>query len=197
MYERRKQLAIRLVLRYDMLRGWKVDGRWSGVCVASLPPTLPQIRGDKESGRRELGLDSSMDVEGKASSRRPFMPNIISTLIAAPHDGWTTRAVYDRMKHHVTGLDTYLLLSDEEIEAWSDQTLLNMTSQVILQWQWLRRNNDILEDMEVHGYAELDGKADDNEWIADDIKRPEWGKGVKDHTVNTEKGIPKMGDEVD
>jgi hypothetical protein len=51
-----------------------------------------------------------------------------------------------------------------------------MTSQIALHWQWLRQNNDILEQMEDNDYEELDGRADENEWIADDVKKPEWRK---------------------
>jgi hypothetical protein len=53
-----------------------------------------------------------------------------------------------------------------------------MTSQIALHWQWLRQNNATLERMEENDYEELDGKAEDNEWIVDDTKRPEWRKQV-------------------
>jgi hypothetical protein len=155
LYDRKKQLAIRLTLRYDMLRDWKFGGTGHTMAIASLP--APASRGTTD-----------IQIEGP---RRAFMPNIIATLIAAPVGGWTTHAVRERMKHHVTDLDKYLLLDDEKVSSWSDQTLLSMTAQVILQWQWLRQNNDVLGEMEIFGYEELDGKADECEWIADEIKK--------------------------
>jgi hypothetical protein len=155
LYDRKKQLAIRLTLRYDMLRTWKLDGAGHTMAIASLPAPAPEVQVDPEP----------------IGPRRAFMPSIISTLIVAPDGGWTTHAVRERMKHHVTDLDTYLLLSDEKISSWSDQTLLSMTAQVLVQWQWLRQNNDTLGEMELFGYEELEGRADECEWIADEIKK--------------------------
>jgi hypothetical protein len=164
LYERKKQLAIRVVLRYDMLRGWKGDS----VGVASLGPS------------EDMDMNAEMEVEGEkwdGMRRRRLMRNVIPTLIAAPPGGWTTHAVRERMKHHVTELDRYLLLSDEEIAGWSDETLLGMTAMVVMQWMWLRGNNEVLEEMEVGGYEELEGKADECEWVVDDVKR-KGGRGV-------------------
>lgn len=157
LYDRKKQLAIRLMLRYDMLREWKVNDAGHTMSVASLPPPPVSER---------LGSDIEDAVK-----RRPLVPNIIPTLIGAPVGGWTTHAVRERMKHHITDLDTFLLFSDEKISSWTDQALLTMTSQAILQWQWLRQNNETLDEMEINGYEELDGKAEECEWIVDDIKR--------------------------
>jgi hypothetical protein len=142
LYDRKKQLAIRLTLRYDMLRDWKFGGTGHTMAIASLP--APASRGTTD-----------IQIEGP---RRAFMPNIIATLIAAPVGGWTTHAVRERMKHHVTDLDKYLLLDDEKVSSWSDQTLLSMTAQVILQWQWLRQNNDVLGEMEIFGYGGSGGE---------------------------------------
>jgi hypothetical protein len=167
LYDRKKQLAIRLVLRYDMLREWKMDHTWHPMAVQSVAPS---------------GIRPPAPVP--STSHRALLPNIISTLIAAPPGGWTTHAVRERMKHHVTGLDAYLLLTDEKVGSWSDETVLNMASQIVLQWQWLRQNNEVLEEMEINGYEELEGKADECEWIADDVKKGEWGKGGnKRHSV--------------
>ncbi|KAI4925234.1 hypothetical protein J4E85_007111 [Alternaria conjuncta] len=125
LYDRKKQLAMRLVLRYDMLREWKMEhgatGREMPVAVASVPPTG----------------------------------------IPAP----------DPVPHHVTALDDYLLLTDEEVAGLSGIALLERVWQVLLHWQWLRQNNEVLEEMEVHGWEELEGKADESEWIADDVKK--------------------------
>jgi hypothetical protein len=160
LYERKKQLAIRLILRYDMLREWKTDHLSHPITVASLPPpTTPAPSAD-------------IDISGlHLDQRRPLRSNIISTLVAAPLGGWTTHAVRERMKHHVTDLDSYLLLTDEYVAGWDDQILLSMTSQIILQWQWLRQNNEILIEMEIMGYEELEGRANENDWIVDDVKR--------------------------
>jgi hypothetical protein len=160
LYGRKKHLAIRLIVRYDMLREWR-----EGVAVASVPPLSPQ----QQTGIRNHNGD--VDVQPPAYQRPTLLPNIMSALIAAPPGGWTTHAVRERMKHHVIDLDAYLLLSDEKVASWSDQTLLIMASQIILQWQWLQQNNLILEEMEVNGYEELEVKADECEWIVDDVKR--------------------------
>jgi hypothetical protein len=162
LYERKKHLAIRMVLRYDMLREWK------GESVASLPAAENNDKnGDTEMQTAEY-------------TRPKLRPNIISTLIVAPAGGWSTHGVRERMKHHVTELDEYLLLSDEKVRGWSDQTLLCMASQIILQWQWLRANNVIFEEMEINGYEDLDGKADECEWINDDWKRKRGEKGKEE-----------------
>ena len=167
LYERRKQLAIKLVLRYDMLREWRVDGRGHAVTIGSVapgtlaPPALIPVRAE---GARDMG-------------RRGLMVNVVATLVAAPEGGWTTHAVRERMRHHVTALDGYLVLSDEEVAGWSDETVLSMTGQVVLQWQWLRQNNEILGEMEIGNWEELEGRADECEWIADDVRRGDWARG--------------------
>jgi hypothetical protein len=162
LYERKKHLAIRMVLRYDMLREWK------GESVASLPAT----EGNDKNGDTEM--------QTAEYTRPELRPNVISTLIVAPVSGWSTHGVRERMKHHVTELDEYLLLGDEKVRGWSDQTLLCMASQIILQWQWLRSNNVIFEEMEINGYEDLDGKADECEWINDDWKRKRGEKGKEE-----------------
>ena len=83
------------------------------------------------------------------------------------------------MRHHVTDFDAWLLLSDEEVAKYSDKKLLFVTSQVALQWQWLVKNNGLLDEMERLGWEELDGKADENEWIAEDVRR-NVGTGKRD-----------------
>lgn len=158
LYEVKKQLAIRLVLRYDMVQQWKMDGAWHAIGVASMEPPVGAM-GDIDMGQLNLG------------QRRPLRRNVIPTLIAAPEGGWTTHAVRERMKHHVTDLDGYLILSDEVVAGWSDQVLLVMASQIVLQWQWVRDNNEILTEMEIMGYEEFEGRADENDWIVDDVKR--------------------------
>jgi len=164
LYDRKKQLAMRLVLRYDMLREWKMEhgatNREMPVAVASVPP---------------MGMPAPdlvpVTFPAKFPHRRARLPNIIATVIAAPAGGYGTHGVIARMKHHVTALDDYLLLTDEEVAGLSGIALLERVWQVLLHWQWLRQNNEMLEEMEVHGWEELEGKADESEWIADDVKK--------------------------
>ncbi|KAF1831750.1 hypothetical protein BDW02DRAFT_556225 [Decorospora gaudefroyi] len=168
LYDKKKQLAIRLVLRYDMVLGWKMKPsshqREQAITVASVPPPAdPAAPGNEGNG---------------GSKREKLLPNVITTLIAAPAGGYTTGVVRERMKHHVTDLDVCLLLDDDEVAAWSDWRLVYKTAEVMLLWQWLRANNEILEDMEVHGWEELDGRADDCEWIAEEMKTKKNGGAV-------------------
>jgi hypothetical protein len=173
LYDRKKQLAIRLILRYDMLREWKMEvgshNRDQAVAVPSLPPT---------------GLAAPTPLPAKKHPhRRAQLPNIIPTLIAAPQGGFGTHGVRERMRHHVTDFDAWLLLSDDEVAKYSDTKLLFVTSQVALQWQWLVKNNELLYEMENMGWEELEGKADENEWIAEDVRRTgkrDAGKGEED-----------------
>jgi hypothetical protein len=147
-----------------MLREWKMEQgthhRDQAVAVASLPP----------SGLPAPAPLPHLDAR-TYPHRRPQLPNIIPTLIAAPEGGFTTHAVRERMRHHVTDFDACLLLTDEEVAEYSDTKLKRMTSQIGLMWQWLRQNNQMLDDMEAFGWEELDGRAEENEWIAEDIKR--------------------------
>ncbi|KAL6703651.1 hypothetical protein ACN47E_009425 [Coniothyrium glycines] len=162
LYEHKKQLAIRLTLRYDMLREWTLDTtgpRDHPLAVPSVPPK---------------GLPAPQPIQPdphRYPRRAAQLPNVLATLIAAPPGGFSTHGVRERMKHHVTELDGYLLLSDAVVAGWSDGVLLRTTSQVVLQWQWLRRNNETLEAMEVLGWEELEGRAEDCEWIADDVRK--------------------------
>lgn len=188
LYERRKHLAIRLVLRYDMLREWCVGDGPVGkrdVSVASVPPVgaTAALGGENLSASvppvDSPMKDSGLVVVGKEHERRPLMPNIWPTLIAAPEGGYSTQGVRERMKHYVTPLDNYLLLSDEEVGEWSDKWLVVRASQMVLQWQWLRQKNETLEDMERDGWEELDGRADECVWIAEkkDVTVGKTGKG--------------------
>jgi hypothetical protein len=173
LYDRRKQIAIRLVLRYDMLREWKMETglhhRDHPVAVQSLPP--------------EPGTTAPAPLPAAYPKRylfrRPLLQNVIPTLIAAPPGGFVTHGVRERMRHHVTDLDAYLVVRDEEAENWSLGVLKAKLCFVLLHWQWLRQNNDLLDDMEVHGWEELDGKADESDWIADDLKRARTDTGLK------------------
>jgi hypothetical protein len=170
MYERRKHLAIRMALRYDLLREWKVDGGGHVVCVPSVP-----VKGEEdEDAEGEIDFDFDINNRGVRDvifKRRELLLNVLPTLISAPPGGWTTHGVRERMKHHVTELDDYLLLSDKEVARWDDETVRCMTAMILLQWQWLRRNNEMLEEMEMNGWEELEGRADECEWIVEEGKR--------------------------
>ncbi|KAJ8107944.1 hypothetical protein OPT61_g8515 [Boeremia exigua] len=181
LYDRRKQLAIRLVLRYDMLREWSVGGGTTGkreMSVASVPPlaasnanqsTIPALGNTNNVGSR---------AEEHRYRRTALLPNVWPTLIAAPPGGYTTHGVRERMKHYVTPLDSYLLLSDEEVAGWNDKWLVVRASQIVLQWQWLRQKNETLDEMEKTEWEELDGRAEECEWIAEK-KDGVVGKGAK------------------
>ena len=131
LYERRKHLAIRFKLRYDMLCEWGVDGV---VGVASVPPAL--VAEDQQENGHSVLQDTGIVTEGLEETElehatqegekqeRCLMPNIWSTHIAAPATGYSTHGVRERMKHHVTNLDAWLLLTDSQICAWSAQMLL-------------------------------------------------------------------------
>lgn len=184
MYDKKKQLAIRLVLRYDMLREWMLGEGPVGkrdLSVASVPPSAPKITG---SGDAVEAVDTPMQnqsggQESEVYKRKELMPNIWPTLIAAPVGGFSTYGVRERMKHYITHLDDYLLLTDERVASWSEQTLVIRVSQTVLQWQWLRQKNERLEEMENNAWEELDGRADECEWIAEK-KEGVWGKGKGD-----------------
>lgn len=178
LYDKKKQLAIRLVLRYDMIREWCVGEGQVGrrdISVASVPPTIiTAMNGGAASGRPMI----CGSANGQAHERRPLMSNIWSTLIAAQDGGFTTHGVRERMKHYVTPLDAYLLLTDDKVRKWSDKTLVVRASQIVLQWQWLRQKNETLDEMECGGWEELDGRAEECEWIAEK-RETAAGKGGK------------------
>jgi hypothetical protein len=161
LYETRKHLATRLTLRYDMLRAWHCDASGHSVAVASVP--APPFGVVQQAELTAIG------------GRRALQKNVWATLVAAPEKGYSTQAVRERMKHHVTDLDGYLLLSDEEVGTWADAALLGMTAQILVQWEWVRGNNAVLEKMEVFGYEELEGRADECEWFVDEVKKVKKG----------------------
>ena len=181
LYNAKKQLAMRLALRYDMLREWKMEAgtyhRDQAVTVASEPPP------ERTNLPAPAPAAVSEDVRRKFPFRCPLLPNIIPTLMAAPPGGFTTHGVRERMKHHVTELDAYLLLEDEEVAGWTGLKLQTTVIQVLLHWQWLRQNNAVLDEMEVHGWEDLEGKADESEWIAEDVKRNIVGGGKRERAV--------------
>ncbi|PVI05110.1 hypothetical protein DM02DRAFT_505314, partial [Periconia macrospinosa] len=155
LYSLRRNNSTRLSLRYDMLRDWKKvsSSQWLVVDsklpekshFAPPPPPVPNPR---------------------YPNRRPLMPNVITTLIA-PHirEGYITKKLADCMRHHVTELDNFLLLTDGTVEGWSTGMLLTKLGAAVSHWQWLRESNEVFEDMEVNGYPELERKAEDCDWV--------------------------------
>ncbi|KAL1594530.1 hypothetical protein SLS60_010290 [Paraconiothyrium brasiliense] len=155
MYDARKTTSMRMILRYDMLREWTKRGNNHFIVVESRPP--PRI----------LGASVSSD-DGLHHGRRPLLPNVWATLIQGPPQGYHAHKVKEAMRHHVTGIDKWLMFEDQEVEGWTASQLFQMTMQVLLQWQWLRDNTERMEAMEVRSWEDLDGPANECEWVQDD-----------------------------
>jgi hypothetical protein len=155
MYTEKGKLSKLVILRYDMLRESKKDGKAHSVLVESRAPQSPP-------------LEPPAPVSNPLyPNRSPFLPNIMSTLIAAPAEGWPSKRMGDNMRHHTTALDGCLMRRDEEVGGWSEAKFLMEAVSVVLQWQWLRENTDRLGDMEVDNFDKLDGTAGENEWVKD------------------------------
>lgn len=154
-YANVKNLSGRCVLRYDMLREWQRRNATSFAVVEGRPA-------------EEVNVSPLVGVrDQRYPDRRPLMQNIVPTLIAPPVGGYGTAKLKEAMKHHVTGLDKYLLLTDGEVVAWGRRRLVLMLAAVVLHWQWLRENTTLLADMDVGQWECLGGKADENAWVRD------------------------------
>ncbi|KAF2449358.1 hypothetical protein P171DRAFT_427563 [Karstenula rhodostoma CBS 690.94] len=157
MYEAKRTLSIRVILRYDMLREWTKRSNNHFLIVESRPPV------------RTMKASVSAEEYGQLhSGRRPLLSNVWATLVAAPMQGYGSYKVESAMKHHITGLDKWLMFGDEEVAGWNTETLVQMVMQALVQWQWLRDNTERMEDMEVRGWEDLEGRADECEWVRDD-----------------------------
>lgn len=191
-YGERKHLAIRLMLRYDMMREGKVggSGRQHAVVVNSVAPggegrAVPGMeRGEAQKQQKQQQLEAKSHHQAQSQPqpqarlrtqetslhRRPLMPNIWPTLILPPPhlltNAYPTHGYRERMRHHVTDLDPLLLYADDEVHSWGDAMLIARTATVLLMWQWVRGNNEVLADMEVEGWEVLDGKAEECVWVA-------------------------------
>ncbi|KAL5423084.1 hypothetical protein PMIN04_004150 [Paraphaeosphaeria minitans] len=162
MYAAKRTTSMKMILRYDMLREWTKRENKHFIIVESHPP-LPN-------------LEASLLAEeyGKPhSGRRPLLANIWATLIAAPAQGYGVYKVGQAMKHHVTGLDKWLMFEDDEVAGWNTETLVQLVMQALLQWQWLRDNTERMEHMEVRGWEDLEGRTDECEWVRDDKRTKE------------------------
>lgn len=154
MYEAKKSQSTRTSLRYDMLLERIKGNNKHFNAVESRPlPALPQ------PWVPPAGYDKQYP------GRHPHMESVWATLIAGPSEGWGAHRKTEAMKHHITGLDEILMFTDKEVGGWSTSRLSQKTVFVLLQWQWLRSNTERLEDMEVDGWKELEGRADECEWV--------------------------------
>jgi hypothetical protein len=153
MYDAKRNLSTRVVLRYDTMREWTKRDNSHHLLVDSRPPYLPFP-------------PPVPHYDPSYPRRRAFMPNILATLIAATDD-YRTKKLGDCMRHHVTDLDQCLMLTNKVVEEWETVKLLMMIAQAVLHWQWLRENNEVMDDMNARKWEDLDAKADDNEWVRD------------------------------
>lgn len=170
LYSARRATNIRVVLRYDMLREWKKGlGSSNAFVIPSDPPPA--------------GAIPPVPLYNSERPLRPaLLPNVVPTLIAAPQDGYRIKTEGEKMKHHVTALDTYLLLTDAEVEGWLDTVFLVKLCEVLVMWQWLRENNQRFEDMGVMQWEELE--VDNGGMWVRDMK----GQGKKDAKKGARKG---------
>ena len=159
MYEVKKSQSTRTVLRYDMLLQWNKRNNSQPIVVESRP--LP-------AHARPWAPPPGYDQQ--YSGRHPHMANVWATLIAGPPQGWVGPKKTEAMKHHVTGIDEILMFTDREVGGWSTVRLILKTAHTLLLWQWLRSNTEKLEDMEVDGWKELEGRADESEWVREGRK---------------------------
>lgn len=159
LYTARKATQMRLLLRYDMLRAWKKGNNRHIMCIMS------PIADSAKSGVERPELNAL-----QCPVRRRFMPNVITTLVAAPYPklphGYGAAKTAGKMKHHVTALDDDLLSRDEEVAMWAEKEYIVRFCDIVLNWQWLRENNQILEDMSVMGWDGLQSK-EGADWFLD------------------------------
>ncbi|KAF2791939.1 hypothetical protein K505DRAFT_215289, partial [Melanomma pulvis-pyrius CBS 109.77] len=157
LYFERRNTYVRLLLRYDMQLPWKREGGHHVVVSSDPPPARPET---------QVARVAPPARNPRYPLRCPLMPNILPTLIVAPELGYATKTLSDKMRHHVTALDGYLLLTDESIDAWGEKEFLVRLVAVVGIWQWVRESNDRLGEMEVMGWEEL-GEGAENAWFLD------------------------------
>ncbi|KAF2689820.1 hypothetical protein K458DRAFT_474271 [Lentithecium fluviatile CBS 122367] len=171
LYEAKKTTSVRVSLRYDMLRKWTRGGHAHDMVVESrpaLPPPLPSSPSSIPVSASRPAPPPDPISNPKLPARPPFRPNVLATLIAAPAQythGYPTRKLGEAMRHHVTELDRWMLLTDEEVAQWEGKRLWMGVCGVLVMWQWLRRDTEVLGEMEVGGWQELGGRVDECEWI--------------------------------
>ncbi|PSN73470.1 hypothetical protein BS50DRAFT_470700, partial [Corynespora cassiicola Philippines] len=161
MFTTRGNMASHMVLRYDMLRMWKMSRKsaeqWE--VLVFRPDVIPQAP-LQPSGPPEPPPDPTHP------DRRPLMLNIWPTILM-PLVGNPTRNLLGQMKHHCTRLDDMLLLTDEEVAGWPVTGLLVRLSMVLLEWQALVRNNEMMSDLQANNWEEMVPAAAENAYIGD------------------------------
>ena len=156
MYSAKRGSSLRITLRYDMHREWTKRSNAHHIVVESCPPSYP------------AHAPPPPLLNAAYPDRPPLMPNIIPTLIVAPvAEGYPTKKLAEAMKHHGTELDRWLLLSDEEVEAWDARRLVLGAASAVIMWQWVREGTEMLGEMEVRGWGELEGRAEECAWVRD------------------------------
>ncbi|KAF2643624.1 hypothetical protein P280DRAFT_394758, partial [Massarina eburnea CBS 473.64] len=154
-YVTKRNLSNRMALRYDMLRGWKKCAHTHPMVVESVLPSKSII-------------PPKAVYDALRPHRRAFMPNILPTLIAnTPDQPYHSKRLSDCMRHRVTDLDAYLLLTNQVVASWSEVKLLMTVVEVVVQWQWLRENTELMADMDVRAWEDLSGRADECNWVKD------------------------------
>jgi hypothetical protein len=151
LYSDHRGTYVRLLLRYDMLLPWKKNGNHYLVVPAEPSQGVPPQ------------LDWNKD-----ELRRPLYPNIWASLLAPPKGGYATKSVGEKLRHHITELDGYLLVRDVEVDSWGDRELITKMATVVGVWLWIREMNEILDDMEVNGWEGLMNLVG-NEWFLDSL----------------------------
>ena len=58
-------------------------------------------------------------------------------------------------------------MSDEEVEAWDARRLVLGAASAVIMWQWVREGTEMLGEMEVRGWGELEGRAEECAWVRD------------------------------
>ncbi|KAF2243782.1 hypothetical protein BU26DRAFT_523367 [Trematosphaeria pertusa] len=160
----KRQLSVKIVLRYDMLREWTKRDSNQLIVMESKPPAKVPVPPPAPLQNLQY------------PNRRPLMLNMLPTLVQAPAEGYATKKLSDAMRHHATELDHHMLLTDEVVASWGTIRVLTAAAGAALQWQWLRENTETLAEMEVHGWEDLDMRADECEWVRDANKEKEGGK---------------------
>jgi hypothetical protein len=114
LYSERRGTYVRLLLRYDMLLPWKKYGNHYLVVPAEVSSGVPP---PLEWNKYDLW--------------RPLYPNVWASLLTPPKEGFVTKTVGEKLRHHVTELDGYLLIRDEEVDNWGDNQLVVKLGSVI------------------------------------------------------------------
>jgi hypothetical protein len=168
LYTEKQRVQKRLMLRYDMLHAWKKDDYGRLIIVPSKRSHVPTHVHATQVSASSIAMSQVPDAinDPPLPIRRPLASNILSTLIAAPVEGYSTQITAEKMNHYITRLDDYLVITDSEAETWSMKMLEVKVAEILLSWQWLRINNEKLEELEVHGWEGLTGK-EAEDWMAD------------------------------